>query len=163
MRHNIEFGLEIKKLTKEERRRISDYYIDLIKLRGFEDTYPYKLSGGMKQRVCLARVLANESKILLMDEPFGSLDAQTRNLMQKELLEIWGKEKRTVVFVTHSVDEAVYLADRIVTVTSRPGKIKRMVNVELARPRDRTNEYFSKIRHSILQELKEEVQKAIGP
>jgi ABC-type nitrate/sulfonate/bicarbonate transport system, ATPase component len=111
----------------------------------------------------LARVLANEPRILLMDEPFGSLDAQTRNLMQKELLEIWGKEKRTVVFVTHSVDEAVYLADRIVTVTSRPGKIKRMVNVELARPRNRTDEYFSKIRHSILQELKEEVQKAIGP
>ncbi len=122
VRKNVEFGLEIKGVPPAERKTIGQKYIDLVGLNGFEEYLPKKLSGGMKQRVGIARALANNPEILLMDEPFGALDAQTRNQMQKELLRIWSETKKTVVFVTHSVDEAVYLADRVVVLTARPSQ-----------------------------------------
>jgi NitT/TauT family transport system ATP-binding protein len=153
VRKNIEFGLEIRKIPKEERKTISDRYIDLVGLKGFETSHPNELSGGMKQRVGIARALANDPAILLMDEPFGALDAQTRNLMQKELLRIWSEMKKTVVFITHSVDEAVFVADRVVVMSARPGKIKSIFNVEWERPRDRAGVEFASLRKKILAEL----------
>jgi len=158
---NIEFGLEIKGLPPERRREIVERYVKLVGLKGFENVLPRQLSSGMKQRVAIARALANDPEVLLMDEPFGSLDAQTRNIMQRELLTIWEQTKKTVVFVTHSVDEAVYLADRIVVLTARPGMVKKIVEVELPRIRDRTGEGFYAVRRSILQELEIEVEKAM--
>jgi NitT/TauT family transport system ATP-binding protein len=158
---NVEFGLEIKGVPKEERRRIAQKFIDLVNLEGFEDAYPKELSGGMKQRVGIARALANEPNVLLMDEPFGSLDAQTRNIMQKELLRICEKTILTIIFVTHSVDEAVYLADRIVVLTARPGSVKSIIPIELPHPRDRAGEEFAKIRHEVLNVLEEEVTKTM--
>lgn len=158
---NVEFGLELKGISRNERKEKAERYIDLVNLEGFEDSYPHELSGGMKQRVGIARALANEPDVLLMDEPFGSLDAQTRNIMQRELLRIWERAKITVIFVTHSVDEAVYLADRIVILTARPGTVKRIIPIELRRPRDRASEDFAKIRHEVLQELEEEVTKTL--
>jgi NitT/TauT family transport system ATP-binding protein len=153
VRKNIEFGLEIRKIPKEERKTISDRYIDLVGLKGFETSHPNELSGGMKQRVGIARALANDPAILLMDEPFGALDAQTRNLMQKELLRIWSEMKKTVVFITHSVDEAVFVADRVVVMSARPGKIKSIFNVGWERPRDRAGVEFASLRKKILAEL----------
>lgn len=153
VRKNIEFGLELKGIPKEERRRISQKYIDLVGLTGFENSHPYELSGGMKQRVGIARALANDPAILLMDEPFGALDAQTRNFMQKELLRIWEETGKTVLFVTHSVDEAVFLADRIVVMTPRPSTIKEIFEITLERPRDRASLEFANKRKEILSEL----------
>lgn len=126
-RKNIEFGLEVKGMPKDERRRIVQHYVELVGLKGFEEAYPRELSGGMKQRVGIARALASSPEVLLLDEPFGSLDALTRNYMQKELMRIWEKEKKTILFVTHSVDEAVYLADRVVIFTARPGRVKKII------------------------------------
>ncbi|MGD9963588.1 MAG: ABC transporter ATP-binding protein [Thermoplasmata archaeon] len=160
VRKNIEFGLEIRGVAEKERREISTRLIDLVGLEGFEDSRPDELSGGMRQRVGIARALANEPAVLLMDEPFGSLDAQTRNLMQKELLRIWSATRKTVLFVTHSVDEAVFLADRIMVMTARPGKIRETIAVPLARPRDRTSAEFIAVRGKVLAELDEEFEKA---
>ncbi len=159
---NIEFGLEIKGIRKEERREIALHYIDLVNLEGFENAHPNELSGGMKQRVGIARALANEPDVLLMDEPFGSLDAQTRNIMQKELLGIMQKTNKTIVFVTHSVDEAIFLSDRIVVLTSRPATVKKEFTIDLSRPRDRAGKEFAKLRHEILSDVEEEVTKAIA-
>jgi NitT/TauT family transport system ATP-binding protein len=158
---NIEFGLEIKGISKDKRREIALEYIDLVNLEGFEDAYPKELSGGMKQRVGIARALANDPDVLLMDEPFGSLDAQTRNIMQKELLRIWQKKSKTVIFVTHSVDEALYLSDRVIVLTTRPATVKRDFIIDLPRPRDRAGEEFAKMRHAILAEVQDEVTKAM--
>ncbi len=160
VRKNIEFGLELAEVPEQERGLISKKLIDLVGLKGFEDAYPRELSGGMRQRVAIARALANDPEVLLMDEPFGSLDAQTRNLMQKELLRIWAAAKKTVLFVTHSVEEAVFLADRIVVMTARPGKVREIIPVPLARPRDRTSREFIEIRSKVLTELEEEFDKA---
>jgi NitT/TauT family transport system ATP-binding protein len=162
VRSNIEFGLEIKQVPLEERHRISSKLIDLVGLIGFESAHPGKLSGGMKQRVGIARALANDPAVLLMDEPFGALDAQTRNLMQKELLRIWSATGKTILFVTHSVDEAVFLADRIVVMTARPGRVKEDITVSLPRPRDRTSTEFIAVRSKVLSVLETEFEKTVS-
>jgi NitT/TauT family transport system ATP-binding protein len=130
VRANILYGLERMGLAREERAQRAQSFIDLVGLSGFEDSYPSQLSGGMKQRTALARTLAFDPKILLMDEPFGALDAQTRSLMQAELLGIWQRTPKTVIFVTHDVQEAVYLADRVAVMSARPGRIKAMVDTK---------------------------------
>ncbi len=157
---NIEFGPQVKGLRTEECESISQYYIDLVGLRGFENRYPHELSGGMKQRVGIARAYANNPKLLLMDEPFGALDAQTRNIMQAELLRIWEKEHISVLFVTHSVDEAVYLADRVVVMSARPGTVKEVFENRLQRPRVRTSPEANVLRDSVLKSLGAEIKRA---
>lgn len=160
---NIEFGLVSLGLPSSERMKIVEGVLDLVRLRDFRKAQPHELSGGMKQKVAIARALAVDAKVLLMDEPFGSLDAQTRNLMQKELLSICDKTRetapKTIVFVTHSVDEALYVGDLIAVMTARPGKIKKLLRADLPRPRDRTSSDFNNLRKSILGMLEEEVQK----
>ena len=131
VRANVLYGLEKMGLPREEREKRAQSFIDLVGLTGFEDSYPSQLSGGMKQRTAIARTLAIDPKILLMDEPFGALDAQTRHLMQAELLGIWRRSPKTVIFVTHDVQEAVYLADRVAVMTARPGRIKTVVDIAL--------------------------------
>ena len=153
---NVSFGLEMQGKEKEESNEIARRYLKLVGLEQFETSYPHELSGGMRQRVAIARALANNPEILLMDEPFGSLDAQTRNALQIELLDIWKKEHLTILFVTHSVDEAVFLADKIAVMSRRPGKIKEVVEVELERPRDRTSPEANRIRTNILKKLEKE-------
>src|SRR5690349_4488256 len=128
VRENVLYGLERQNMPKAEREQRAQAFIDLVGLTGFEDSYPSQLSGGMKQRTALARTLAFDPSILLMDEPFGALDAQTRHLMQAELLRIWQGSPKTVIFVTHDVQEAVYLADRVAVMTARPGRIKTVVD-----------------------------------
>jgi NitT/TauT family transport system ATP-binding protein len=147
---NIAFGFEMKGMPREERYRIAEHYLDLVNLAQFRDSYPSELSGGMRQRVAVARALALDPVLLLMDEPFGALDAQTRNLLQTELLEIWEETKKTVVFITHSVDEAVFLSDRIIVLTPRPGRICRIFDITLRRPRDRTSVDFAQVRREVL-------------
>jgi NitT/TauT family transport system ATP-binding protein len=132
---NVGYGLEVKRVPKKERRDICKKYIDLVGLNGFEERYPNELSGGMRQRVAIARSLAYDPKILLMDEPFAAVDAQTREILQDELLRIWEKTRKTILFVTHSIEEAVLLADKVVVMTCRPGKIKKIVDIDLPRPR----------------------------
>ena len=156
---NVEFGLELKNVPPAEREKIADKYIDMVGLSKFRDSYPHQLSGGMKQRIAIARTLAVGPDILLMDEPFGALDAQTRNILQEQLLDIWEKEKIKVLFVTHSVDEAVFLADSVMIMTSRPGRIKEMIDIDVPRPRIRTETEVNKVRNSILTSLFEEVKK----
>jgi NitT/TauT family transport system ATP-binding protein len=147
---NIAFGLEMNGIPKEDRYRIAEHYLDLVNLSQFKTSYPSELSGGMRQRIAVARALALEPVLLLMDEPFGALDAQTRNMLQKELLDIWDKTRKTVIFITHSVDEAVFLADRIIVLTPRPGRICQIFPVELKRPRDRTSVEFAQVRRQVL-------------
>ena len=130
VRANILYGLERMGLARDEREKRAQSFIDLVGLNGFEDSYPSQLSGGMKQRTAIARTLAFDPKILLMDEPFGALDAQTRSLMQEELLRIWQRTPKTVIFVTHDVQEAVYLADRVAVMSARPGRIKAIVDTK---------------------------------
>jgi NitT/TauT family transport system ATP-binding protein len=154
---NVEFGPELKGTPKEKRVERSRQYIKMVGLERFEQRYPHELSGGMKQRVAIARALVNDPKALLMDEPFGALDAQTRNIMQSELLRIWEEEKKTVIFVTHSVDEAIYLADRIVIMSARPGRIKDVIRVNIPRPRMRTCQDVNTVRARILDDLKSEI------
>ena len=135
VKQNVEFGLEVKKISTEERHEISEHFIQLVGLKGFEDCYPLELSGGMKQRVAIARALAYDPEVLLMDEPFAAVDAQTRETMQDELLRIWDDTKKTIIFITHSIDEAVYLADRVVVLSNNPGTIRDIIPVKLPRPR----------------------------
>jgi NitT/TauT family transport system ATP-binding protein len=148
---NVEFGLRIQ--GKRDIKRTAMRYIELVGLTGFEHSFPFQLSGGMKQRVAIARALATEPAILLMDEPFGSVDAQTRNVLQEELLEIWKRTKKTILFVTHSVDEAVYLADRVVVMSSRPGRILEVLSVNIERPRKRTSLDVNALREQLLGSL----------
>jgi NitT/TauT family transport system ATP-binding protein len=135
VRQNIEYGLEIKKIKKAVRREISDHFIDLVNLGGFENSYPYELSGGMKQRVAIARALAYDPEVLLMDEPFAAVDAQTREVLQEELLRIWDNTGKTIIFITHSIEEAVFLANRVVIMGTNPGTIKAIVKVDIPRRR----------------------------
>ncbi len=160
VKENIEFGPQVIGMTKTECESISIHYIDHVGLNGFENHYPNELSGGMKQRVGIARAYANNPKLLLMDEPFGALDAQTRNLMQGELLRIWETEHISVLFVTHSVDEAVYLGDRVIVMSARPGKVKDIFDVKLARPRIRTGPEANIIRDSVLKSLSTQIKLA---
>jgi NitT/TauT family transport system ATP-binding protein len=136
VQRNVEFGLKAKGIGEVERARIARDYLALVKLQGFEDRYPYEISGGMKQRAAIARALAPNPDILLMDEPFGALDAQTRVLLQEELARIVAEMRCTVLFVTHSIEEAVFLADRVVVMSAHPGRINSVHRVELPRPRD---------------------------
>ena len=135
IRRNVEFGLEIKGIPKSQRKDISQQFIELVGLKGFEDRYPYELSGGMKQRVAIARALAYDPEVLLMDEPFAAVDAQTREILQDELLRIWEETHKTIIFVTHSIEEAVLLADRVAVMSVNPGTIREIVNINLPRPR----------------------------
>jgi NitT/TauT family transport system ATP-binding protein len=139
IRQNIRYGLKRKRLPEAEQKELVDHYIALVGLRGFESRYPRELSGGMRQRVSIARALAVNPAILLMDEPFASLDIQTREYMQDELLKIWQREPKTVIFVTHSIDEAIKLSDRIAILAPRPGRVEEIKTVAAARPRDPTN------------------------
>jgi ABC-type nitrate/sulfonate/bicarbonate transport system ATPase subunit len=150
---NIILGLEIAKKSAQEKKDTVERYLDLMNLSQFRHSLPYELSGGMQQRVAIARALANDPQVLLMDEPFGALDAYTRILMQKELLRIWEKNIKTVLFVTHSVDEAIYLADKIVVVSARPGQIKEIIDVDLPRPRTRSNPRYGELSERILNML----------
>ena len=146
---NIRFGLEIKRMRGPEIDRRVDELLRLLSLADFRARYPKDLSGGMRQRVAIARVLALDSPILLMDEPFGALDALTRRNLQDELLRLWAELKKTILFVTHSIEEAIYLADRIVVMTYRPGTIKRDVVLELARPRDPAAPEFNLLKREL--------------
>lgn len=146
---NVEFGPKSRGIDKKTRRQRAQYFIDLVGLGGFENSYPNRLSGGMRQRVGIARAYANDPKVMLMDEPFGHLDAQTRYMMEEELVKIWQKEKRTVVFVTNNSEEAVYLADRIIILTNTPTCVKQEVRADLPRPRQYSDPAFLEIRRQI--------------
>jgi NitT/TauT family transport system ATP-binding protein len=156
VRGNVEFGLEQRDLTESERHRRAEEMIDLVGLDDFEDSYPNGLSGGMKQRVGIARALAVDPEILLMDEPFASVDAQTRSMLHDELLRIWEETEKTILFVTHDVEEAVTLADRVVVLTGSPARVCDVVDVDLARPRDRTDDEFAEYHERILSLIREE-------
>ena len=153
---NIEMGLEIKGVEKEKRRSAAMEYIKTFDLEGFGNRYPGELSGGMKQRVAIARTLIMNPRVVLMDEPFGSLDSQTRNSLQEFLLRVWERRKDTILFVTHNVDEAVFLSDQILILSKRPAKIVKIFEVRLPRPRDRTGQECNQIRRDVLQVLSEE-------
>jgi NitT/TauT family transport system ATP-binding protein len=153
---NIEMGLEIKGIEKEKRHSTAMEYIKTFDLNEFGNRYPKELSGGMKQRVAIARTLIMNPRVVLMDEPFGSLDSQTRNTLQEFLLRIWQKRGETILFVTHNVDEAVFLSDQIVILSRRPTRIVKILDVELPRPRDRTSQACNKIRRDILEVLRKE-------
>ena len=162
---NVSFGLEMRGLPQAERNEIATHYLEKVGLSKFARYYPYQLSGGMKQRIALARALATNPEILLMDEPFGALDAQTRHLLQDDLLRLSEEEKKTIVYVTHSIEEAILLGDRIVFMTAQPGKIKAIYPVDLPRPRtvdSRTTVHFNRLAKKLWHELVEEVYKSMN-
>lgn len=146
---NVEYGPKMAGVPKKARREKAQYYINLVGLNGFEKTFPSKLSGGMQQRVGIARAYCNKPRVMMMDEPFGALDAQTRYLMQEELQRIWETERRTIVFVTNNIEEAVYLADRIIVLSNCPATIRKEFVIDLPRPRDYVSPKFLKLRKEI--------------
>ena len=148
---NVELGLESKAISKHERQRIAEHYIGLVGLGDFRHHHPHQLSGGMQQRVAIARALATDPEILFMDEPFGALDALTRYKLQDEIAELQKSQKKTVLFVTHDIDESVYLADHIVVMSPNPGRIQRIIPVDLGRPRDRTSADFFRLRDRVFE------------
>ena len=162
---NVILGLEIQGADKKVARERAQKFIDLVGLKGFETHYPYELSGGMQQRVNLARALIVDPEILLMDEPFASLDAQTREIMQSELLKMWVQAKKTVIFVTHQIEEAIYLADRVVVFSARPTKVREIVKIQISRPRPlsvkRTKDFLD-YTDQIWEIIQEEVLKSMG-
>ena len=160
VRDNVEFGLEARKLPPAERRQVSSRLLKVVGLSDFAERFPHQLSGGMKQRVSIARALAVDPSLLLMDEPFGALDAQTRQLLQDELLRIWREYRKTVVFVTHSIEEAIYLSDRIAVMTARPGRIKQIVMVPELRPRDMASVDMNQRQREVRAVLGEEIARA---
>lgn len=153
VRQNIGFGLELRDVPKKEVDQTVSRFVEMIGLKNFENSLPWELSGGMRQRVAIATVLANNPKMLLMDEPFGALDAQTRLTMQIELSRIWDETRKSVLFITHSVDEAVYLSQRVVVMKARPGEIKEIVDIDLPFPRDIASPEFNSIRTKLLHML----------
>jgi NitT/TauT family transport system ATP-binding protein len=161
---NAAYGLKMRNVSQSRVKEVVGHYLDRTGLTKFVDAYPHQLSGGMRQRVSIARAFANDPEILLMDEPFSALDAQNKLLLQEELLRIWEEDKKTVMFITHDVDEAVKLGDRIMVMTAQPGRLKTIVPVPLARPRDvlelQTNPVFGELVHQIWSSLREEVHRA---
>ena len=153
VRGNIGFGPAARGLGRKEVAEIAERYIDIVGLRAFADAYPHQLSGGMKQRVAIARVLANDARVLLMDEPFGALDAMTRERLQDELLDLWQRTGLTVIFVTHSIEEAIFLADRVVVMSPGPGRIVSDQRVLLDRPRDVSSPVFNELRRELSARL----------
>jgi NitT/TauT family transport system ATP-binding protein len=155
---NVAFGLRIARLPRQRVAEKVEHYIHLVGLAGFENHYPYQLSGGMQQRVGLARALAIDPEILLMDEPFASVDAQTREVLQEELLQLHDRERKTMIFITHSIDEAIILGDRVAVMASRPGRVKEVLQVNFSRPRDpaaiRAQPRYTEIRNHIWEELR---------
>jgi NitT/TauT family transport system ATP-binding protein len=159
VQHNVEFGLKLRGIPPDGRREIAHRFLAQVGLEGFEAHYPKQLSGGMMQRVALARALANDPAVLLMDEPFGALDSQTRSLMQELLLNIWQQSSKTVLFITHDIDESILLGDRVYVMTARPGRIKEMVEIDLPRPRTvdvLTSEGFMALKRRIMHSIHEE-------
>jgi NitT/TauT family transport system ATP-binding protein len=154
---NVRYGLQRKGLSDAEQRRLVDHYIGLVGLRGFESRYPRELSGGMRQRVSIARALAVNPSVLLMDEPFAALDIQTREYMQDELLKIWQSEPKTVIFITHSIDEAIKLSDRVAIMGPRPGRIEQIKTVDFERPRDPTNPTVVRLAAEVKQWLRQQL------
>jgi NitT/TauT family transport system ATP-binding protein len=158
---NVEFGLAARGVAAARRRQVSGELLRVVGLGDFAEKYPHHLSGGMKQRVSIARALAVDPVLLLMDEPFGALDAQTRYVMQQELLRIWRAYRKTVLFVTHSIEEALYLGDRVLIMTARPGRIKADLRVSQARPRDVAGDEFTRLRKQSLDLLSEEIARSM--
>lgn len=162
VRENVEYGLKIRGVPAASRHELSRYYLKLVHLDKFRDAYVHELSGGMRQRVAIARGLILEPRILLMDEPFAALDTQTRDLLVEELRGIWSKIRNTVLFVTHNVREAVYLGDRVVSMSYRPGRVKKIYPVNIQRPRDPDSPEIESLIRSIVEDLHEEVEKAVS-
>lgn len=156
---NVEFGMKIAGVPKAERREKAMSYLKMVHLTKFKDSYVHELSGGMRQRVALARALTLDSEVLLMDEPFSALDSQTKTILQTELQKIWWETKKTIIFVTHNVEEAVFLADRIIVMSANPGKVKREFKIELARPRKVDSLDLAYVSSEVMEVLKEEVEK----
>jgi NitT/TauT family transport system ATP-binding protein len=152
-RHNVEFGLEMRGMPEKERRETSLQFLRLVKLEKFADVYPHELSGGMQQRVAIARALAYNPGVLLMDEPFAALDAMTRDEMQKQLTEVWQATKKTIVYITHNVAEAVYLADQVLVLAAHPGTVKKMIPLDLPRPRDPLSVEFLNMQREVMSHL----------
>jgi len=166
VKENIAFGLDLKGVPKKQQDEIAYHYLELIGLKGFDKHYPIQLSGGMKQRVAIARALANDPEILLMDEPFGALDAQTRSIMQEILLKVWEESKKTILFITHDVEEAIFLGDSVYVMTARPGRLKKKITVPLPRPRDyhnKVSDEFLALKQELLELIREESLKAANP
>jgi NitT/TauT family transport system ATP-binding protein len=153
---NIVFGLEMKGVSRKEREDVTRHYIGLVGLQGFEAKFPHQLSGGMRQRVAIARALAVQPHLLLMDEPFAALDAQNRSFMQDELVRIWQREPKTVLLVTHSIDEAIKLSDCIAVMTSRPGRVKEFVRVDLPRPRDEDDASYIELKRRLRELIRDD-------
>ncbi|MDO5718927.1 MAG: ABC transporter ATP-binding protein [Tissierellia bacterium] len=159
VRQNVEFGLDLANVSKEEKKRISDHYLKMVDLEAFADSYPKELSGGMKQRTAIARAYAVNPEVLLMDEPFGALDAQTRTQLQTELLTTWEQEQKTCFFITHDVEEAVILGQKVIIMSARPGRIKEIIDIDIPYPRTqetKLSEEFIRLKNKIWAEVYQE-------
>lgn len=156
---NVEFGMKMAGIPKEERREKALKYLKMVHLTKFQKSFIHELSGGMKQRVALARALTLNSKVLLMDEPFAALDSQTKSILQLELQQIWWETRKTIIFITHNVEEAVFLADKVIVMSANPGRVKKEFNIQLARPRQLESLDLAYLISDIMKELKEEVEK----